>query len=606
MPKAFAAKPTYAQSLDTALTAMEQGKHDQASAPLLSALQTERNEPCGLLALGTLYLHGGSPVRAARIFRRARLLAPNEPLAVWGETLCGLIGASPSLDGAAERVNALFGEGAGLNDAASPAPNAPVLAAYLRLVNRTDKTAFAEVGPDEADPFKLETASFAALRRGDKEKGEALLRALLSRPGQSTLAEPRALIAPFLPEAPLQSGVPSLPAALPLPEPAANAIPFSERVALTPPDTVPSGTAMVTYTVEGGGGGYTSSINYAPFVADWNTERFPNGDYTLRTAAMTENGRVLQVWTKAIRVSNANAPLPSALTPTERSAIRARLLFLLTPRPSRKAAHFALAELATGRNEMETAVTEMEATAAIDPTYRGAMDSLRRFNSETFGKRAGVWKGNTNEKIVALTFDDGPNPVKTTPLMDILKAAQVPSTFFVVGIRAEQSPELLKRMIADGHEIANHSYSHPNLTYLDAVGVERELCRTSAIVHAATGKRPAFYRPPGGNYNTAVVDAAEALGMAGAYWTIDGVKYEQPPFTSAVLTNFVLKQLRPGAIILLHNAFDNTIAAMPAIIAGLRARGYQMVTMSELVKRSQPGTLVPIIAQPGVKTGKKE
>ena len=598
---AHASRPLpYAQSLDLALSLMEQGKHERAAAPLLDALTAERNDPTGLLALGTLYLHGGSPAKAARAFHRAALLDLQNPLGKWGEFLCKVITNPQAADTAAlasfSDSGSASGTLAGAND----------MSAYLRLM-RGQSGDLPPVSADEPDLLKLEIAAFDALRSGNKERGEALLRAFLSRPGQNTLTEERALIAPFLGDALLQSGVPLLSSALPLPNPPANAVPLSGHMTLMPMGDVPNGTAAVSYAVDGGGGGYSASVNYAPFAADLNTTRFPNGVYTIHAIAQSENGRVLRQWEKAVVFQNADAAPSRALSPDERRAFSARLLRLLTPRPSRKAAHFALAELAAHRGENETALAEMEKTAAIDPTYRGAIDSLKVFNRETQGKRAGVWRGVTEEKIVALTFDDGPNPAKTPALMDALKNAGVPATFFVVGIRAEAAPDLLRRMTGEGHEIANHSYSHPNLTFLTPTGVERELCRTSAIVYDATGTRPRFYRPPGGNYNTSVVDAAESLGMAGAYWTIDGIKYEAAPFKPQTLNDFVLKQLRPGAIILLHNAPDNTIAALPALIAGIKARGYQLVTVSELVRRSRTGTLAPLAAQTGkVKNGPKE
>ena len=155
-----------------------------------------------------------------------------------------------------------------------------------------------------------------------------------------------------------------------------------------------------------------------------------------------------------------------------------------------------------------------------------------------------------------------------------------------MGIQVEKRPEMLVRMIADGHEIGNHSFTHPNLTYLTAPQVQRELCRTTVAIHQATGIRPLFYRPPGGNFNGPVSDSAASLGMAGAYWTIDGFKFESYPSTPEKLTEFVMHRLKPGAVVLLHNAPEITVAAVPMIVAGLKARGYTAVTMSELVKRS--------------------
>jgi peptidoglycan/xylan/chitin deacetylase (PgdA/CDA1 family) len=107
---------------------------------------------------------------------------------------------------------------------------------------------------------------------------------------------------------------------------------------------------------------------------------------------------------------------------------------------------------------------------------------------------------------------------------------------------------------------------------------------TSVAVRDVTGRRPRFYRPPGGNFNTAVVEAAAALGMSGAYWTVDGVKTEQKVgATPEQLTKFVSDRVRPGAIVLLHNAPTVTIAAVPLLVRALRAKGYTLVTMTELV-----------------------
>jgi peptidoglycan/xylan/chitin deacetylase (PgdA/CDA1 family) len=228
----------------------------------------------------------------------------------------------------------------------------------------------------------------------------------------------------------------------------------------------------------------------------------------------------------------------------------------------------------------------MEAVVAIDPLYNNAHASLRQYNQAAVGECSAIWRGHTREKLVALTFDDGPHPVYTPLLLDALKSVDATATFFVVGIRAEASPALLARMDREGHEVANHSYSHPNLTFLTRSAIEQELCRTSCVIREATGERPRFYRPPGGDVNSLVSDVAETLGMSGVFWTLDGLKYEQKPFSAAQLTDYVLQKVQPGAIVLLHNAPANTIAAVPDIVRGLKARGYTLTTMTELVRRS--------------------
>jgi peptidoglycan-N-acetylglucosamine deacetylase len=572
-----AGAPLYREQLDKALKAMEEGMHAQALTPLKAALAQDRNDPSALLVLGTLYLHTGSPARAGREFVRARLVDPDNDLAAWGIALSAMALGQP-----VPLLKTVSEE---------QFPEVSLMEDYLRLMTGPEASAkavveaTADVTGAESDLLRLQLAGVAALRGGDPARGESLLKALLNRPEMQALAEDRAALLPFLPEAMVQGGAAALPYAIVLPEPEEGP-PQSGRMSLTPPRPLPQETSVVTYAVEGSGG-YTASVNYAPFVSEWNTARFPNGVYTIRAAAFDEDGTKIAGRARTVAIINANAPVRDLLSAEERNNVRERLRLLLMPRPTRKAAHFALAERAAKRGDTASALEHIEAVVAIDPLYRNARASLKKFNLTVVGRREGIWRGVTQEKLIALTYDDGPNPApnRTPALLDALKEAGVKATFFVVGVRAEQNPDLLRRMDAEGHEIANHSYSHPNLTFLNQSAIERELCRTSCIVREATGKRPRFYRPPGGNFNRTVIDAAEMLGMAGAYWTVDVHKYEGTTHKPEALAKIVLDQIRPGAIVLMHNAPENTVAAVPIIARGLRSRGYTIVTMSELVQR---------------------
>lgn len=575
-----AAAPTYAPLLLQALDGIENGRHAQAAAPLKKALTLDRNEPAGLIALGALYLHTGSWVRARKEFDRARTLAPGDPLAAFGSALADV--ALRKGDTRAFRA---------LDSSAVPA--APTMDLYLRLLAGDATVLRSELGGVtdlEPDALRLQVAAFAALRGGDAARGEKLLAALLARPGMDRLAEDRALILPFETSAPAQGGAPVLPSAIGLPEPAAGGQPLSGSVSLSPGRDLPRDVAFVSYTTDGGG--YAASTNYAPWVTQWNTARLPNGLYTLRTTAYDASGGVAWETARTVTLANKNAPRGDRLSAAQQSLMRTRLLALLSPRVCRKAAHWALAERATAKSDGPGALAHIEAVVAIDPLFRNARTTLRRYNLAVDGPRAGIWQAATREKLVALTFDDGPNPApnRTPALLDALKAANAAATFFVVGFRAEQSPHLVTRMASEGHEVANHSYSHQNMTFLSPVSVERELCRTSVLIRTATGRRPRFFRPPGGNNNSGVIATAEALGMAGAYWTVDAYKKEDAASRPA-LVNYVLRETKPGAIVLLHNAPDVTVASVGEIVRGLRAKGYTLVTLSELVRRTKNGTV---------------
>lgn len=574
--------PTYAESLALAVTRMETERHKDALKPLKAALTLDRNDPLGILTLGTLYLHAGSPERAAKEFARARRVAPNEPLAVFGSALADLSAGRKAQAGTAI---ATVPE--------SVVPSVPLVADYIRLMSGDAvglSGDYANIAPEEENLLRLEIAGFVALRNKNIPRAELLLSALLARPEMKRLQEDTALILPFDSAILAEGCAGTLPTALGFPEPAQNAQPLSGRVSFSPPAGINiHNIGYVAFTVDGGY--FSASTNFAPFSADWNTLRVPNGDYTLRTQVFDRGQQLIKETARTVTVRNAgSAATSNLLTDIERAALRVRLLSLLTPRPSRKAAHFALAERAVAKGDSATALSRIESVVAIDPDFKNARASLRTFNRQVAGPCEGVWKGQTTERIVALTFDDGPNPLPTrTPaLLDALQTVQATGTFFVVGKMVEKSPELVTRMFNEGHEIANHSFSHPNLTYLTASAVERELCRTSVAVRDLTGVRPRFYRPPGGNFNTQTVDAARALGLAGAYWTLDAIRLETAPLPPAQLTKFVLQNVRPGSIVLLHNAPDNTVAAIPDIVRGLRERGYKMVTMTELLKRSKP------------------
>ncbi|GAB4453945.1 MAG: hypothetical protein OHK0029_07740 [Armatimonadaceae bacterium] len=568
--------PMYSRYLLEAAAAMVEGKHPDATISLRSALEIDRNEPYGILLLATLCLHAGNTARAAREFQRATVLFPQEPLARWGFSLTELARGKP----------------APVRDAGSVETRqvAELLSDYVELLHGDPAAIYQQtyaVTDTEPDSLRLEIAAFAAIRSGNPERGTALLRALLTRPQMRGLNEAQGVLLPFLAQEPVQGGATAPLSRLQFP-PAVPGPPLSGKATLTPPKPLPDGTAMVLYRIEGGGG-YTATTNYPPFTTVWNTMRYPNGVYTVFTAALDTSGHELARRERTVMISNPDAPVPLLLTPRQQTELRRQLTDLLTPHPTKKAAHFALAEHAVKRGDSNTALAHIESVVAIDPLYRNARETLKRYNRKVIGEREGIWCGVTKERLVALTFDDGPDPVRCPRLLDALKSAGAVGTFFVVGARAEQSPELLQRMDEEGHELANHSYSHPNLTFMDRYNIERELCRTSVLIREAIGKRPRFFRPPGGNNNSTVVDAAELLGMAGAYWTLDGLKFENRPFTPNDLTYYILQNIRPGAIVLLHNAPDNTIAAIPRIVRGLKAKGYKMVTMSELVRRAKPG-----------------
>ena len=193
--------------------------------------------------------------------------------------------------------------------------------------------------------------------------------------------------------------------------------------------------------------------------------------------------------------------------------------------------------------------------------------------------------------VVALTFDDGPTRGVTDRVLDELERAHIPATFFVVGRAARREPALLRRMVADGDEVENHSETHAHLNALLPGALDRELDATDAAVRAATGRGTRYLRPPFGARDAAVIEAAGVRGMRVVLWT--AMLDETSPHASAdVLVGRLLEHVRDGGIVVLHDgdqgrddggerAYEAALA--PRVIAALRGRGYGFVTLDRLI-----------------------
>ncbi|MDR3585048.1 MAG: polysaccharide deacetylase family protein [Desulfosporosinus sp.] len=189
------------------------------------------------------------------------------------------------------------------------------------------------------------------------------------------------------------------------------------------------------------------------------------------------------------------------------------------------------------------------------------------------------YMAHTQEKVVALTFDDGPDPIDTPAVLDILKEKQARATFFVLGQAAQSNPYLLKRLILEGHEIGNHSFKHD---YQQRHLVD-EMNQTDQAVFAATGTHTYFYRPPGGFASKSQVDTIRNNGHIVALWSVDSKDWRNPGVKQIV--DNVIKNVFPGAIILMHDGGyqrTQTVKALGPIIVALRDQGYRLVTLSEL------------------------
>lgn len=195
-----------------------------------------------------------------------------------------------------------------------------------------------------------------------------------------------------------------------------------------------------------------------------------------------------------------------------------------------------------------------------------------------------VLRGNPDRPQIALTIDDGPHPTYTLKLLQILKANGIHATFFVVGEKAEEYPELIRAEVAGGHSIGNHTFDHVSLIKIPPEYIDTEIKACGEVIHQITGKAPHLFRPPGGEYNRAVAESAEALGYKMILYSDDPGDYADPG--TGLIETRTLDTISDGGIILLHDGSAQTLLILPQIIQRLKARGFRFVTVDELL---QPG-----------------
>lgn len=188
---------------------------------------------------------------------------------------------------------------------------------------------------------------------------------------------------------------------------------------------------------------------------------------------------------------------------------------------------------------------------------------------------------------IAITFDDGPNPETTPKLLKILKQRGIHATFFVLGSRAAQSPDLLREMAQEGHEIGNHSWSHPQLPKIPLAEADKQIASTSDAIEKATGKRPIYLRPPYGEMNNKLREHLhQKFGLTFIYWSVDTLDWKNRD--AQKIYDRAMKEVGRGGIILAHDIHATTVAAMPKLLDALIAKGYKFVTISELIAMDKP------------------
>ena len=548
----------YMGSIREAISQIELGNYDAAAQSVEQALAQDDTDPLGNTTLGVIYFHTGKLDEANRQFDKVLSSQPNDWRVYYAKGVIALVRKR------SDEAKKQFA-------AARVYPDAELeISALERYLGHKGAQ------PKELLPIEKETEAMAAVARGDQNTAIKLFTELLESPATPGFYENRSPLVTF--DAKNQIALPN------------------GKLTWKPMDrkdaTVVSGIVTIKANILNTAGisflnvyvddVFTGATNYDPFEIDINTRNYPNGLHQIRIEGKNDGGVILNKKSVWVRVSNPNPIKTEPRSSSTTAELSQRLWNCIRVSESRRMAHYQLGKIYLDEGDTENATKQLEYTVAYDANFLDARKLLQRLRG---GQPVYIElsQGIPGSKLIALTFDDGPNE-RTAEMLEMLASLNVPATFFVVGFRAEAQPELTRRMLAAGHQIENHTYTHPNLTTLKVDEVEVELAKSAAVIRAITGKPSIYFRPPGGHADEVTKQAALRQGFTGVFWTIacspfEGAKCDE-------LADYVINNACDGAIILMHNGEPATTSALPRIVKTLRNQGYRFVTLSEMVSET--------------------
>jgi len=559
------ASETVLEVAEKALPLLETGDVLHARQILYQALNTAPQNSLLHDLLGVSYLIEGDLVNASAEWNTALKGNPRDGVAEYGLGIAAIADSHPQ---SARRW---------LSKAQQDGDSAACLLSlgYLKWVEGDTR----ELLPPLPDSYRASTHYVNGMleyNSGDYNSAFKDLNEAFNNLQGNPLFEPVGVIMTFDRKTPiLLSSGPHLPP-LPLPSIVQPRSQVVSGVVTVSPDYADSDAGYVVFRVDGSVRYLTNS---PPYTFHWDTAKVPNGTHQLDITIFDNEGNVLSHATKTITTRNISHPAVLALNPSERlGAVNARLWKLLEMQPDRFTLAYSAGICAKVNSDLDAERKYLDVAASISPDYQGLRSLyliLIKHDAED-----SFWRGEKGQKTVALTFDDGPKPGITEQLLAILEQERVPGTFFVIGRHVMAYPKLTDEIRKAGMEIECHTYTHPNLTRLPDIQVERELMETVAAVKLTTGENIRYFRPPGGDIDSNVRRIAADWGLTPCMWTVDGWDMEKT--TATDLANWVISRVVPGTILLLHNGLQTTVDALPDIIRALKEKGYTFVTVKRL------------------------
>ncbi len=234
------------------------------------------------------------------------------------------------------------------------------------------------------------------------------------------------------------------------------------------------------------------------------------------------------------------------------------------------------------RSLLSLAFCLLAGVAALTVTVSSTTKAVQ---TATSPKENPIYRVESNKKQVAISFDAAWGNEETPQLLDILDEYKVKATFFLVGDWVNQFPEDVKAIAAKGHDIGNHSNTHPHMPQLSDDMASAEITACNEKIEQLTGHAPTLFRPPYGDYNNMVVNTVKSMGMYCVQWDVDSLDWKDP--SPEQMTKTVLNKVQDGSIVLMHNGAKNTPAALPSIIKGIQDKGYEIVLIKDLIPEGE-------------------